>query len=460
MGARITIVGGGSSHWGPSLLVDFANDEALEDAEVVLMDLDEQALAVMIKAGEHVAERRGIPLSVRGTTDLNESLREAEYVVSAFSVGGFESMCHDIEIPARYGLRQPVGDSVGPGGISRALRSIPVLLRVAHAMEEVCPQALLINVTNPLTALCRAVAKETSVRVVGLCNEVVGLQFAMSLLFDSPMHEVDPVVGGVNHLPVATSLRIGERDGFALLRAALAREIDLSGPIWLDPLPDAMHWRARNPGQNWTKSDVLDNLKVKTELFRRFGALPASSDTHVVEFFPGFVTETSDFGRDWGIYHYGIHGHRADKAQDNANLARLLAEDVIPMYPSGELVAPLLHGLITGNERVLPMNLPNTGQVENLPKDAVVECIGVSGKDGLRPRDTTVVPSVLGDCLNRVVHSQELTVEAAVSGDRQTVVEAMFNDQITGRLPFEHVVSMTDELLAATAVWLPQFDRS
>lgn len=457
MAARITIVGGGSSHWAPSLLVDFANTKVLTDAHVVLMDIDEEALTTMVKVADHIVGTRGISMEVGVTTNLDEALRGSQFVISAFSVGGFESMKHDLEIPARYGIRQPVGDSVGPGGITRALRSIPLLLEIARKMETVCPDALLINVTNPLTALCRAVGRETSVKVVGLCNEVVGLQFAMSLLFDAPMQSVDPVVAGVNHLPLATALRIGERDGFEMLHDALEGKIDLSGPLWLDPLPDQMHWRRKDPERRWIRADVLENLRVKLELFQRFGVLPASSDTHVVEFFPGFVTEASDYGRDWGIHHYGIEGHRYDKATDNANLAELLASDEIPTWGSGELVAPLLEGLLTGREKALPMNLPNTGQVENLPLDTVVECIGISGASGLRPRDRVAVPSILGEYLRRIVVSQELTVEAAISGDRRSVLEAMLADQMAARLPYEHVVAMTDDLLAATATWLPQF---
>lgn len=457
MGAKVTIVGGGSSHWGPSLLVDFANEEALADAEVVLMDIDEEALAAMLKAADHIATVRDIPMSVKGTTDLDEALDGADFVVSVFSVGGFTSMRQDIEIPARYGVRQPVGDSVGPGGISRALRSIPVILDVARAMERRCPDALLVNVTNPLTALCRAVVRESSVKVVGLCNEVVGLQFAMSLLFDAAMDAVDPVIAGVNHLPVAVSLRIGDNDGFEMLRHAMEGDLDLSGPIWLDPLPAQMHWRTRLPGTKWTKADVLANLKVKLELFRRFGALPAASDTHVVEFFPGFISEVSDFGRDWGVHHYGMYGHETDKVTDDANLASLVEDPEISCFPSGELVAPLLTGLITGKEQCLPMNLPNSGQVQNLPEGSVVECIGVSGPDGVRPRDSVEIPSVLGEHLRRVAVSQELTVEAAVSGRKEDVLEAMFTDPVASRLPYENVVSLTDELLAATAPWLPRF---
>jgi len=185
--------------------------------------------------------------------------------------------------------------------------------------------------------------------------------------------------------------------------------------------------------------------------------LPGSSDTHVVEFFPGFVTAASDYGRDWSVHHYGMHGHRSDKADDDAEMANLLAAESIPKWASGEFVAPLLDGLVTGEEKTIPGNIPNTGQVENLPADVVVECMVVAGADGVRPRDQATVSSFLGEHLRRVVASQELTVDAAVSGDQTKALEAMLADPMAGSLPYEHVVAMTDELLGATAPWLPQF---
>jgi alpha-galactosidase len=456
MAAKITVVGGGSTHWTPKLTVDFANTPALADAQIVLYDLDPDSLPPALKVVEHVAERRGIPLSARATTDIDDALSGAEYVIATFSVGGFASMRHDIEIPSRYGIRQTVGDSVGPGGISRALRSVPVILAVARAMERCCPDALLVNVSNPLTALCRAVTRETSIKTVGLCAEIVGLKFVLSLLFDADFTSVDPVVAGVNHLPLVTSLRIGDRDGFEMLRGALAGDVDLSGPLWMDP-PGLMHYKMVDPEQGWSKADILANNKVKFELFERFGVLPGSSDTHVVEFFPGFVTAASDYGRDWAVHHYGMHGHQSDKADDDSEMADLLAAETIPKWPSGEFVAPLLEGLVTGQEKVMPANIPNTGQVENLDGDVVVECMVAAGADGVRPRDRATVPSFLGEHLRRVVSSQELTVDAAVSGDRTTALEAMLADPMAGSLPYEHVVAMTDELLAATAPWLSQF---
>jgi alpha-galactosidase len=458
MTARITLVGGGSTHWTPRLLSDFANTDSLQDAAVTLVDVDADSLPPMLDVADHMAKcRPGLGLTVCATTDLDEGLDGADYVVTAFSVGGFTSMRHDLEIPTRYGVRQPVGDSVGPGGISRTLRSVPVLLEIARAVERRAPDALLLNVTNPLSALCRAVTRETEVRTVGLCNEVVGTQFVLSLLLDGDLRRIDPVVAGVNHLPLITAVTVDGEDGFAKLRDLLDDEDAHAEPVWMNPLPGAMHYRKVTPGTAWTKADVLAGNRLKLELFGRFGVLPGSADTHVAEFFPGFVTPASDFGREWSVHHYGLQGHIADKWDDDQGVADFLAGDELHPYPSGELVAPVLDSLQRGRPRPLPMNLPNTGQVQNLDEGVVVECIGVATDGALIPRDTVRVPSVLGEMLRRVATAEELTVEAALTGDQTTVLEAMLADPMAGRLPYEHVVAMTDELLAATQPWLPQF---
>ena len=448
MPAQIAIVGGGSTHWTPRLLTDFANTPSLTDSQIVLMDVAANSLPPMLQVAAHIARQRGIDLVATATTDLDRALAEAEIVITTISVGGFASMRHDIEIPARFGMHQPVGDSVGPGGISRALRSIPVMLEIARAMERRCPDALLVNVSNPLTTLCRAVTRETAVRTVGLCNELVGLRWVLSLLFDADLLSVDPVVGGVNHLPLVTALRIGGADGFTMLRDLIEEPgARADEPIWMTP-PPGTHWRKLSGGDKWTKGDVLANNRLKLELFRRFGVLPGSSDTHVAEFFPGFVTESSDFGRDWGVHHYGLDGHMTDKADDDAEVGALLASDEVSTWPSGELVAPLLDALVTGRDADLPVNIPNTGQVLNLDAGPVVECIWhrrPCRRGAPRPRAGGIGP---GEYLRRISVSQELTVEAACTGSRTMVIEAMLTDQMTSRLPYEKVLALTDELLA------------
>lgn len=456
MAPRITLVGGGSTHWTPSLLVDFLNTPSLADSEVVLVDVVADSLPPMLELAEHLRALSGAGLRVTATTDLDEGLDGADYVVTQLSVGGFASMRHDLEIPARHGIRQPVGDSVGPGGISRALRSVPVMLGIARAMEQRCPDATLLNVTNPLSALCRSVTRETSIRTIGLCNELVGATFVLSLLLDSGMHEIDPVVGGVNHLPIITELRAGGDDGFARLRALLDDEEARDKPVWMTP-PEQIHWRKRSSGPEWTKDDVLVNIPIRVEMFRRFGVLPGSSDTHVAEFLPGFCTPRSDFGRDWNVRQYSLDGHMDDKGLDEVHVRDLMGADEMPRLPSGELVANLLDGLVGGKARSLPVNLPNQGQVTNVPGGVIVECIGISDADGVRARDEVTIPGFLGEAVRRIAATEELTVEAALSGDRDKVLEAMLADPYAGSIPYEDTVEMTDELLAATRDWLPQF---
>jgi len=457
MSPRITLVGGGSYHWAPRLLADFANTPSLTEAEVVLHDLDAERMKRMEELGNDVARRRGIAMTVRAEPDRRAAFRGTEFVITAFSVGGFDSMQHDIEIPQRYGIRQPIGDSVGPGGIMRALRSIPVLLAIARDVEDVAPDAWLVNVTNPLTALCRAVTRETGVKTVGLCNEWVGCTWMLSLLFDSGMHEVDPVLGGVNHYPLATALRVGDDDGFARLRAILADpEQAAIEPIWMDP-PDRAGWTKLSAADHWTKLDVIANNRVRLEMFSRFGVLPGSGDHHSVEFMPNVVHPGNHYGEEWRIHHYGMPGHRRDAEDDVVFYEEMRDAPDVSRMPSGELVANLLDGIVTGQSRALPVNLPNAGNVTNLADGAVVEIMGVADADGVRGRDTTTVPGIMGEYLRRVNTAQEWTVEAALTGDRTLVLEAMLADAMATQIAYDDLVAMTGEMLTATARWLPQF---
>ena len=459
MGANITVVGGGSYHWAPRLLADFANTPSLNDAHVVLHDLDAERMMRMQDLGAEIAERRGIALKVDSEGDRRHALEGADFVISAFSVGGFDSMQHDIEIPQRYGIRQPIGDSVGPGGIMRALRSIPVLLDIARDIDAVSPGAWLLNVTNPLTALCRSVTRETNVKTVGLCNEWVGCSWILSLLFDCGMNDVDPILGGVNHYPLATSLRVkGEDDGFVRLHALLNDpERAASERIWMDP-PDKAGWVKVSAAEHWTKLDVIENNRVRFELFRRFGVLVGSGDHHSVEFMPGFVQPANDYGSAWRVHHYGMPGHRRDAAEDVEYYEQMRDAPDVTRMPSGELVAQLLDGLVTGRPRHLPVNLPNDGNVTNLDDDAVVEIMGVADGTGVHGRDKTTVPGIMGEFLRRINVVQEWTVEAAIAGDRELVLEAMLADPIAAQLPYEKIIEMTDDMLGATARWLPRFD--
>ena len=441
-----------------------AGRPSLHDAHIVLDDIDASRLPRMAAYVEHVASVRQIPMTVSTTTDQRVALEGADYVVVNISTGGFESMRHDLEIPARHGIHQPVGDTVGPGGVSRALRIIPVLVCIARDMEELCPHAWLLNLTNPMTTLCRAVTRETSVRTVGLCHEITITRFYLSLLLDTDFRAIEPVITGVNHLPVITELRIDgahgggtvDGDGLARLAALTADERRRDDPLPF-ALPADLGHEPRPDGAEWRKGDLLDINRVKLELFHRFGALPGAGDRHVVEFFPGFVTEESAWGKRWGVTLTTIEDRERDEQRYVQRLEERLAADDVPDLPSGEMVAPLIDSFITDKARSLPLNLPNAGQCPDLPPDVVVEAMCVADGDGVRGRDRASAPPFLAEHLRRVSAAQELTVEAAVSGRRDDVLAALLADPLTGRIDYDHVEQMTDELLAATRPWLPQF---
>jgi alpha-galactosidase len=388
----------------------------------------------MVELVEHVADVRGIGLTATGTTDQREALDGADYVVVSISTGGFESMRPDVEIPEKYGIRQSVGDTVGPGGIVRALRNIPVLVGIARDMEDCCPDAWMLNITNPMTALCRAVTRETSIKTVGLCHEVTNCRFQLSQLLERDFREFHLDVTGVNHLPLITRLQVGDDDGFALL-AALPEKLDDQG-----------------------RQLLLDTNRVKFELLRRFGVLPAAGDRHLVEFFPGFLTEDSGWGKRWGVGLTTIEHREQWLDYYKAEFAELRASVKIPTTPSGEMVAPLIDSVITGKERRLPLNLPNAGQCPDLPNDVVVESVCTCDGDGVRGTGETRAPFAMGEWLRRISSSQEATVDAARTGSRAKVVEAMLLDPLAGRIDFDRLEQMTDEMIAATSRWLPQFN--
>jgi alpha-galactosidase len=330
-----------------------------------------------------------------------------------------------------------------------------VLVGIARDMTELCPDAWMLNITNPMTTLCRAMTHETSIKTVGLCHEIAGAQFALSLLLDASFLDLDFELVGVNHLPIFTSLRVNGENAFDRLRALMA-DPDGLGAEGVK-LPPEFGEEAAKAAGGIRKRDILEHHKVKLALFERFGVLPGAGDRHLVEFFPGFLTEESGWGKRWGVELTTIADREGDAGRYKDELAEMRASDEVSTMPSGEMVAPMIDAFLRDRPHAFPLNLPNVGQAPDLPPDVVVEAMCVADAGGLHPRDQVRLPSALAEWLRRVSAAQEATVAAALSGDRAKVVEAMLLDPLAGRIDFDHVEQMTDEMLAATARWLPQF---
>jgi alpha-galactosidase/6-phospho-beta-glucosidase family protein len=447
---QVTIIGGGSYQWGPTLIADLLLTPCFADGgHLVLEDIDPLPLEKMQALATRMIEKLDVKTTVSSTTDQRRSLEGADHVVVTISTGGFESMSVDLDVPARHGIRQSVGDSVGPGGVSRSLRNIPVLVGLARDMEQICPDAWMLNITNPMSALTRSVCRQTSIKAVGLCHEVGNFNLDLAIALRLPDTAVRPTVTGVNHFPVITALEVDGRDGFEVMRELVD---SLGGLDALAPDPErgelepmsAIDWGVRN----FLKLSMLD----------RWGVVPAAGDRHLAEFVPSILTEASGWGAAWGVELTAIADrvHSQDDYVSDVD-RQLSGDEPLHTWMSGEMMALVIDSLTTGTRRELPINIPNAGQCPDLPAASVVESMCVVDRDGVRGRDQARAPAPVAELLRRHVATHELTVEAGVSGDRDLVLEALCLDPLAGRGDLHETESMATELLAGTARWLPQF---
>ena len=459
---KIVIIGGGSFQWVPTLVADLALTPSVHGAEIVLEDIDAERLARTAPLARHTSDRAGAAFTVQATTDQRDALDGADFVLVNITTGGLESMALDLEIPWRYGIRQPGGDTLGPGGINRALRNVPVMIDIARDMEARCPDAWLLNLTNPMSALCRAVTKSTSVKTVGLCHEVTNFLGVLTLLSGADWHAVKLSVTGVNHVPVITAIDLGDgRDGMAFLRGVVDGEVDLDVDLGFDLGADA----DMRPGsfgvdrlpRRATKRWFVDEYAAAFELFRRFGAFVAPGSRHTMEAFPALLSEDADWGEAWGVHYTTISERQAVENRYADEIDKRLTELSPPRHRSLEMAAPVIDSLLGGARRRLPLNIPNNGQCADLPIGSVTESMCFVDGDGVAGDEPVHAPPFFATWLNRIVASQELTVEAALTGDRELIRGAMLLDPHAGTLGLATIDRMTDDLLQATKRWLPQF---
>lgn len=446
---QITIVGGGSYQWTPELLADLLGTESLRGARVVLEDVDPAPLAKMEALGRRLDEAMGSGCSIVTATDQRRALEGADFVIVTISTGGFDSMEVDIDVPARYGIRQSVGDTVGPGGINRSLRNVPVLVGLARDMAEVCPDAWMLNITNPMTCLTRAVCRETPIRAVGLCHEVGNWTMDLAIAQGRPVESVRATVAGVNHLPIVTELSVDGEDGFTILQDM----VEEAGGV------DALAGReGHEEAEPFSHLDFVRRHVLALTFLDRFGALPAAGDRHVAEFVPWALTESSRWGAAYNVELTAMSDRRADQAGYIADAdAWLAGTKDLQTWASGELPALVIDSLVTGTPRELPVNIPNAGQVPDVPDGAVVESICVVDEQGVRHRDRAVLPPALAELVRRHSAVTELTLDAALAGDRGLASSAFLLDPLAGRGDLHRTEAMVTELLEGTAGWLPQF---
>ena len=446
---KIVLIGAGSAMFTRGLVADLIRDG--NPWRVGLVDIDPAALSVAEGLSQRLVSKAGAPIQISASTDRRDLLPGADAVVTTIAVGGRRAWEQDVFIPRRYGVFQPVGDSVTIGGIFRALRMVPALVEIAHDVQHLCPAAWFMNYANPMSVNCRAVRKATGAAVVGLCHGVPEVHRYLARYMGVHPDDVTSVAVGVNHLTWFTELRYRGENAWALVDRRLVEE---DGQTCGDAFPeigaraaDAPRWRD-NPF-SWS-------------LYRAFGAFPAVLDRHVSEFFPTLLHEGAYYGKTLGTECFSLEqtisrGDAIYEAMRAQAAGEVPLDETLLHRPAGEgeKLIEILHALWSDNGAIYSVNLPNQGQVANLPRDAVLESPAIATATALVPLALGGLPTGLAAIMQRVVAVQELTAEAALTGRRKLVLQAILAD---GALtdPVE-VGKLVDEMLEAHRAYLPQF---
>ncbi|MFH1068364.1 MAG: hypothetical protein V1794_01980, partial [Candidatus Glassbacteria bacterium] len=386
MKEKVVIIGAGSAMFTAGLVADLLASGW--EAELALVDIDQSALEVAERMTRKMIQARQAPVKLAASTDRRDVLSGATAVICTVGVGGRRGWEADVLIPREFGVFQPVGDTVGPGGTSRAMRMIPAMVAIAGDVLAQCPDALFFNYSNPMTAVCRAIRKATGAPVVGLCHGVdeVGHYLAGQLGVPRPRFHFEAV--GLNHLTWFVRTEVDGKDAkgrlLEIAEGKLARE-RVWGSLAEKFLED---WKWQRPPE-----DPEELNPASWGFLESFGAFPAAMDRHVTEFFGGtFLRRGGYFGRTLGTESYSFEctiagGDREFAIMSEQTLSDRPLDESLLRHSSGEheQVIDIIESIRTNSGRIFSANLPNAARFANLPEEAVVEAPAVASAEGLRP---------------------------------------------------------------------------
>jgi len=474
--AKITFIGAGSTVFARNLLKDLFTFPELHGSTVRLMDIDADRLRDSETVARRVAAEAGATPTIEATTDRRCALDGADYVINMIQVGGYmPATVTDFEIPKKYGLRQTIGDTLGIGGIMRGLRTIPVLLDIARDMEELCPDALFLNYSNPMAILTWALNKGSSVKTVGLCHSVFGTAGELAHILDIPVDEIDYLCAGINHMAFYLRFEHKGEDLYPRLKAMAAAD------------------------------EYPSYERVRQEVLRRFGYAVTESSEHFSEYTPWFIkrdrpdliehyrvpldeypARCEDQIADWAsmraalvsddpgaVERYederrstlsGMAQRRLSVIERNnpAEAARMRAralekrENQHTARHSGEYGTLIIHSMETGQPRVVYGNVGNNGSIANLPADCAVEVPCLVDANGVQPTQIGHLPPQLAALMQTNINVQRLTVEAALTGKREHIYHAaMLDPHTAAELDLSQITALVDELIEAHGDLLP-----
>ena len=435
--AKVVFIGAGSLGFTRGLVRDLLTFPLLKDAHIALVDIDQERLDFAKRAVDTIVERGGYPAKVTATLDRKEALKGADAVCCTILCGGVNIWRHDIEIPKKYGVDTNIGDTRGPSGVFRALRTIPTMVDICKDMEKYCPSAILLNYTNPMAMLCRAMQRTSSIQVTGLCHSVQGTAHMLAHWIGAPMEEVDYVCAGINHQAWYLEYKWNGKDAYPLIRKAMKRKA------------------------------VYNAELVRNEMFLHLDYYVTESSGHNSEYNwwfrkrPDLIEKYCMTGTNWNP------GEYAFILKEYQRLAKTWKKEVKKWFDDGapidlargqEYAAFIINAKMGGEPFEFNGNVPNTGLITNLPDDVCVEVPVVANRRGFNAIHVGALPPQCAALNNVSVAVEEMAVEAALTGNPKLVFQAIAYDPLTAAvLSLEEIKKMTLEMLRKNKNYLPQF---
>lgn len=433
---KITLIGAGSTVFAKNLIGDILSYPELSEARFSLYDIDAKRLAESEIVARRINQALGARATIEATTDRARALDGADFAINMIQVGGYKpGTMTDFDLPKAAGLEQTIADTLGIGGIMRGLRTIPVLLDMAHDMERLCPDVLHLNYVNPMAMNCMGLAKGSRIKTVGLCHSVRHTAEELSRDIGVPAEEIDYLVAGVNH--VAFYLKFRHRDGRDLY-PLIQKVID--------------------------ENRIPDTNRVRYDVFKRFGYFVTESSEHFAEYVPWYIkSHRPDLIQKFNIpldeYPRRCESQIAGWQSMSADLKD--PSKPIEVLRSPEYGSEIIHSVWTGTPRVIYGNMPNNASITNLPADACVEVPCLVDRQGVQPTVVGEIPVQLACLMQTQINVQKLTVEAVLTGRRDHVLHAALLDPHTAaELDTQQIADLVDRLLDAHGAFIPEALRA
>lgn len=434
---KIAFIGAGSFDFTRELVRDVLTYEAFQNACICLMDIDEEKLGFIEKACIRIKEAGNYPAVIQATTDREEALKGADGVIITVLTAGPDIFRTDIEIPEKYGVDICVGDTRGPAGIFRFLRSAPVLLDICRDIERICPDAYVLNYTNPMALNCRYLQEMTNVKITGLCHSVQHTAKMLADWIGADMEDVDYLCAGINHQAFYLKYEWKGQDAYPLIKKAVERE------------------------------EIYNEEQVRNQLFLHFDYYPTESSGHNSEYYPWFRKRLDLLGKycthstGWnpGAHAYILNEYFRRQNEWKKDIIEWLEKDEVDLERGQEYAACIFNALFgDGTPFDFNGNVRNESYIENLPNGCCVEVPVTVNKEGFTVHPVGMIPEQLAVMTNTSARSEELAVKGCISGDKRAIFHAILFDPLTASvLSMDEIQSMVDEMFEANKQYLPQF---